>query len=56
MKLKSQSIKKGIKDFDILVFCVAHTEYKKISFKNLGGYKNQKIIIDLNNCYFKKTN
>jgi len=54
IKLKSQSIKKGIKHFDILVFCVAHTEYKKISFKNLGGYKNQKIIIDLNNCISTK--
>ena len=56
IRLKSQSIKKGIKDFDILVFCVAHSEYKKISFKNLGDYKKQKIIIDLNNCIAKQVN
>ena len=27
---------------------------KKLVLKNLGGYKNQKIIIDLNNCISKK--
>jgi UDP-N-acetyl-D-glucosamine dehydrogenase len=48
--LKNINFTKKNKHIDLIVFCVAHTEYKKINFNSAEFLNRNKIIIDLNNC------